>query len=64
MDKKHSQPNWWFLYLGIPLFLFLARWEINAPFTQREHTIVRLLIVLVVYGVVWLWLDNNGKSII
>jgi hypothetical protein len=63
MDKKHSQPRWWILYLTIPLMLLLARWEVNAPFTPREHTVVKLLIVLVIFGFVWLWLDNNGQSL-
>ncbi len=64
MDKKHSRPNWWILYLTVPLLILLGMWEVKATLTPREHTVLELMIILVIFGLAWLWLDKNGKWLI
>jgi len=39
-------------------------WEVKATLTPREHTVLELMIILVIFGLAWLWLDKNGKWLI
>jgi hypothetical protein len=57
---KHRRPAWWPLYALLPLMAGLLAVEHRAALPPGWHTAVRVVIVLVIYGLVWLWLRANA----
>jgi hypothetical protein len=61
---KHRGPAWWLLYALVPLLAGLCVVEPRAPLPPGWHRGVQVGIVLVIYGLVWLWLRANALRLL
>lgn len=63
MFGKISYPKWWVLYLLVVVAVGLFVLEIRIPFSQTEHRITEIGLVLVVFGLIGLWLRVNDVGL-
>ena len=59
MSRKNRRPRWWqtgLIMLGFGILCFV---EARAPLSTTGHRVVQLGIVLLVYGLLFLWLHVN-----
>ena len=52
------------LYLILPLMIGLFSIEFRAPITPRGHQFVQIVIILLIFSVVWIWLEANKQALI
>jgi hypothetical protein len=62
-DKKH-RPSWWLLYLSLPMMVILFLFEIGQPLSETGHKLAEFVILLFIFGYIWLWLKANTGAII
>ncbi len=58
------KPKWWRLYSTFPLALVLLVLEHRLPLSPGEHQAVQIGIVLVTFGLIYLWLRANTVTLI
>ncbi len=63
MFGKISRPNWWLLYLLLPVLVGLLVIETKVPISEVGHRVVEVGIVLLVFGLIELWLRTNNTRI-
>jgi hypothetical protein len=59
--KKH--PQWWQLYVMLPVLVGLFWPETRAALTQTEHVIAELGILALIFGFTHLWLRANRSAL-
>lgn len=61
---RRRRPNWWLLYLTVPLMLGLLVIEGRMPYPLVIHRIAELVIVLFGFGLMFLWVRANEGGLI
>ncbi len=58
-----SSPKWWQLYtlFLVPVFLLVV--ERQLPFSAGEHEAAQIAIILLTYGLIYLWLSVNTVAL-
>jgi hypothetical protein len=63
MPPSNLRPKWWQLYLSIPLLIGLFALDARLKISTRGHQAVQIVILLFVYGLIYLWLKSNAPSL-
>jgi hypothetical protein len=63
MHTKNSHTKWWSLYLPLTLVLSLFVVEARAHLTSAGHRAAEIGLVLLLYGIVWLWINANERGL-
>ncbi len=63
MYPKNRKPQWWQLYLGLPLLSSLFVFEIDLHLDQADNIILQLLILGLIFMFVRAWLDANRGAL-
>jgi hypothetical protein len=63
MTSKARGPNWWQIYLLLPLLVALFLLEMRLPFSETGHEIAQLGILAIIFGLVHLWLRANASAL-
>jgi hypothetical protein len=58
------QPVWWVLYTLVPLLGGLLMLEHRASLSPAGHKFAQIVIVLCIYGLVWVWLRANELALL
>ncbi len=61
---RKQKPNWWLLYLTVPLMLALLVLESQIPYSLVFHRIVEFAIVLLGFGLMFVWVRANEGAMI
>jgi hypothetical protein len=61
---KTREPAWWMLYALVPVMGGLLVLEFRAPLAPGWHKGVQVGIILLVYGLVWVWLRANDIAML
>ncbi len=61
---RKQEPNWWLLYLTVPLMLALLVLESQMPYPLVIHRIAESGIVLLGFGSMLLWVRANEGALI
>ena len=64
MQGKKQQPSWWLLYLSLPVMIGLFLIEMRLSLSGAGHRLAEIIIVLVVFGFMWIWVNANTGAII
>ena len=61
MVPRRRKPQWWQLYVGLPLLCSLFVFEINLHLSHTDDTMLQLAILGLIFVFMRLWLRaNNG----
>jgi hypothetical protein len=63
-NANSPKPRWWQLYATFPLALVLLVLEHWLPLSPGGHQAVQIGIVLLVFGLVYVWLRANTLALI
>jgi hypothetical protein len=63
MPPSQLRPKWWQLYLTFPLLVLLFVLDGRLKLTPREHQALQVGILLLVYGLIYLWLHINALAL-
>lgn len=63
MLPSSPRPKWWQLYLALPLLVILFVADSRLRISARGHQAVQIGIVLLVYGLIYLWLKANNSAL-
>ncbi len=63
MSSEKRHPQWWQVYVMLPLLVALFLVEMRLPFTHTEHVIAQIGIMLSIYGFIHLWLRANRRAL-
>jgi len=63
MSSQNTRPNWWQLYLTFLLLIVLFIVDSRLKISTREHQVVQIGIVLLVYGLMYLWVRSNARAL-
>ncbi len=63
VQAKVRKPQWWQLYVMIPMLLALFLPEMRLPLTSTEHILAQLGILFLIYGFVQVWLRANRRAL-
>jgi hypothetical protein len=64
MQTNKLKLKWWILFLPLGLVLGLFVLEAGANLTGAGHRAVETGLVLLLYGIVWLWLNANEWALL
>jgi hypothetical protein len=64
MYGKKQRPSWWLLYLSLPVMIGLFVIEMRLSLSDAGHQLAQIIIVLVIFGFIWVWLNANTGAII
>lgn len=64
MGKERRRPSWWQLWLLLPGLGILAFLEARASLSPVGHRVVEVAIILVVYGLVYVWLRASQAELL
>jgi hypothetical protein len=64
MNTEGRRPSWWQLWLLLPALGILAFLEAGASLSPAGHRVVEVAIILVVYGLVFVWLRANQVGLL
>jgi hypothetical protein len=62
MTTLHRRPAWWQLWLLLLVLGGLSVLDARAPLTAGWHKVVEAGIVLLVYGLIWIWLRASEAA--
>lgn len=63
MNSSNARPKWWKLYLTFPLLITLFILDHRLTISTRAHQVIQIGILLLVYGLVYGWLNANSVSL-
>jgi hypothetical protein len=63
MTLSTARPKWWQLYLIFPLLIVLFLLEHQLKISTYGHQAVQIGIVLIVYGLIYVWLKANSSAL-
>jgi hypothetical protein len=49
------------LWSSIPILMGAGIWETHLGLSENGHTLVRLMVLLIVYGWVWFWFSSGER---
>ncbi len=58
-----SSPKWWQLYALFLVPVFLLVLERQLPLSPGDHEAVQIAIILLTYGLIYLWLGANTAAL-
>ncbi len=61
---QKRKPNWWLLYLTVPLMLGLLIVESQMHYSLLVHRMAEFAIVLLGFGLMFLWVRANQGAMI
>lgn len=61
---RPNGPKWWWLYLGMSVFLILFAAEIKLPLSETGHRVVEVVIILAAFGLTHWWLNANASELL
>lgn len=64
MKQEQIHPKWWILYLLLIAALGLFVLELRMSASENAHRLVEIGIVLLTYGLVFIWLHLNSRAIL
>jgi hypothetical protein len=64
MYGKKPRPSWWLLYLSPLILIGLFVLEMRLSLSDTDHRLIELIILLVVFGGIWIWLKANTGALI
>jgi hypothetical protein len=64
MQSKKQRPSWWLLYLSLPMLIGLFLIEMRLSLSDAGHRLAEIIIVLVIFGFIWVWLNANTGAIV
>jgi hypothetical protein len=64
MDNHNARPNWWLLYLVIPLAVIIFTLEVRAPLSEAGHRAAEVGILLLIFGLVEMWFLANRQALL
>jgi hypothetical protein len=64
MYGKKQRPSWWLLYLSLPMMIGLILVEMRQPLPETGHKMAEFVILLVIFGYIWLWSKANAGALI
>ena len=62
MRSHTARPKWWQIYLTLPLLVTLFVADSKLKISSRGHQAVQIGIVLIVYGLIYLWIKANARA--
>jgi hypothetical protein len=62
MPSNKRSPQWWQVYVMLPLLVSLFLLEMRLPLTHTEHIVAQLGILFLIYGFIHLWLRANQSA--
>ena len=62
MSSQTLRPQWWQLYLGLPLLLALFIVDHQLDLSVLGHQVAQIAIVLLIYGFIYVWLKANRRA--
>jgi hypothetical protein len=63
MHTRRRRPQWWQLYVGLPLLCSLFVLEINLHLSQKDDTILQLAILGLIFVFIRIWLRTNRGAL-
>lgn len=63
MSSKKRHPQWWQLYLGLPLLVGLFWPEMQLALTATENVIAQLGILFLIFGFMQWWMHANRSAL-
>ena len=63
MFSQDPRPKWWQLYLTLPLLVVLFIVDNRLKISTRGHQAVQIGIILLVYGLMYLWVKANAQAL-
>lgn len=63
MSSSYSHPKWWQVYLTLPLLVVLFIVDNRLKISPRGHQIVQIGIILLIYGLMYLWVKANARAL-
>jgi hypothetical protein len=63
MSSNYARPKWWQVYLTFPLLMVLFMLDHRLKLSTREHEVVQIGILILVYGLIHLWIWANAKAL-
>jgi hypothetical protein len=57
-------PKWWELYLTFPLLIVLFMLDAHLKISTRGHQVVQIGIILLVYGLIYIWVNANASALL
>ena len=63
MTSSNARPKWWQIYLTLPLLIALFVLDHRLKISPREHQVVQIGIILLVYGLIYWWIKANSGAI-
>jgi hypothetical protein len=63
MSASNLRPKWWQLYLTFPLLIVLFAAENRLKISSRGHQTVKIVIVLLIFGLIHLWIKANSSAL-
>jgi hypothetical protein len=63
MATSNLRPKWWQLYLTFPLLVALFMLDARLKISMRGHQAVQIGILLLIYGLVYVWLKANASAL-
>ena len=64
MNNHTARPNWWLLYLIVPLAVTFFVLEIRAPLSEAGHLTAEVGILLLTFGLVEMWFLANRQALL
>jgi hypothetical protein len=64
MVPTKRKPQWWQLYIGLPLLCGLFVFEINMHLNQTDNTILQLAILGLIFVFMRMWLRSNRGALL
>jgi len=58
------RPGWWGVYTLVPLMGGLLMLEHGASVSPAGHKFAQIVIVVCIYGLVWIWLRANTLALL
>ncbi len=62
--EKGNKPNWWLLYLTVPLMIGALVVESQLGASEEAHRVMEFGIVVVCFGLMWLWVRANESALV
>ena len=63
MSSSNPRPKWWQLYLTFPLLIALFMADARLKISTRGHQTIPIGILLLVYGLIYMWLKSNAAAL-
>jgi hypothetical protein len=64
MQRQKQHPSYWLLYLSLPVMIGLFWLEVRLSLSATGYQLAEMMIILIVYGSIWLWLKANRGAMV